>query len=95
MPLQELRAGTALDVLHDDVVAALVDPVVVDLDDVGMDQLRHRQRLPPEAGDESIVVGEVLGEDLHRHGALEDQVGGAVDVRHPPRSEPVEDLVAP
>ena len=60
-----------------------------------MDQLRHRQRLAPEAGDEALVVGEVLGEDLHRDGALEDQVGRLVDVRHPAGAEPLAGLVAP
>ena len=64
--LQELCDRAALDVLHDDEVAALVDAGVVDLDDVGVDQLRHRERLAAEAGDELLVVGEVLGEDLDR-----------------------------
>ncbi len=94
MALQDLRARAALDVLHDDVVAAVVDAGVVDLDDVGVDQLRDRQRLAPEAGDEALVVGEVLGEDLDRDRALEDAVGRLVDVRHPARAEPVADLVA-
>ena len=93
--LQDLRPGAPCDVLHDDVVAAVVDAGVVDLDDVGVDQLRHRQRLAAEAGDEALVVGEVLGEDLHRDGALEDPVGRLVDVRHPARAEPLRRFVAP
>ena len=59
-----------------------------------MDQLRHRQRLAAEAGDEALVVGEVLGEDLHRDGPLEDQVGRLVDVRHAAGAEPLARLVA-
>ena len=92
--LQQLRSGAALHVLHDDVVAVLVDAGVVDLDDVRVDQLRDRQRLAPEAGDELVVVREVLGEDLDRDGALQDPVGRLVDARHPARAEPVAELVA-
>src|SRR6185369_12896727 len=87
LPLQDLRPRTALDVLHDDVVAAAVDAGVVDLDDVRVDQPRHRQRLAFEAGDEALVVVQVLGEDLDRHRALEDAVGRLVDARHPAGAE--------
>ncbi len=92
--LQQLGHRLALDVLHHDVVAVGVDAGVVDLDDVRVDQLRHRERLAPEAGDELVVVGEVLGEDLDRHGALEHPVGGPVDRGHPARPEAVAELVA-
>ena len=92
--LQQLGDRLALDVLHDDVVAAVVDAGVVDLDDVRVDQLRDRERLAAEAGDELVVVGEVLGEDLDRDGALEHPVGGPVDGRHAARAEPVAELVA-
>ena len=59
-----------------------------------MDQLGDGQRLAPEAGDEALVVGEVLGEDLDRDRPLEGQVGRLVDVRHAARTEPVAELVA-
>ena len=87
--MQKLGAGAALDVLHDDVMAALVDAGVVDLDDVGVDQPGDRQRLAAEAGDELLVVGEVLREDLDGHGALEDVVDRAVNARHAARAEPI------
>src|SRR6185312_3328611 len=45
--------------------------------------------------DEAVVVGEVLGEDLHRDRALEDAVGRLVDVRHPARAEALAGFVAP
>ena len=54
--LEELGARAALDVLHDDVVPIGVDPGVVDLDDVRMDELRDRERLAAETGDELLVV---------------------------------------
>ncbi len=94
LTLQDLRPGAALDVLHNDVVPALVNPAVVDLDDVGVDQFRHRQRLAFEAFDEALVAGEMLGQHLHRNGPLEDQVGRLVDVRHPPGAELLAGLVA-
>ena len=59
-----------------------------------MDQLRDRERLAAEAGDELLVVGEVLGEDLDRDGPLEDPVGRPVDGRHAAGAEPVAELVA-
>jgi hypothetical protein len=59
-----------------------------------VDQLRDGERLAAEAGDEALVVGEVLGEDLHRDRALEDAVRGPVDGRHPARAEPVVQFVA-
>ena len=77
--LKELGARAALDVLHHDVVAIVVDARVVDLDDVRVDQLRDRERLAAKAGDELLVVGEMLGQDLHRHGALQNAVGRFVD----------------
>ena len=95
LALQDLGSGAPLDELHDDVVAPLVDPGVVDLDDVGVDQFRDGERLAPEAGDEPLVVGEVLGEDLDRDGALEDPVGCPMHGRHPARAEAPVDLIAP
>ena len=93
--LQQLRSRVPLDVLHDDEVAPLVDPGVIDLDDVGVDQLRDRERLTAEAGDEPLVVGEVLGEDLDGDLALEDPVGRPVDGGHATRPEAVAELIAP
>ena len=91
--LQQLRDRLALDVLHDDVVALGVDPGVVDLDDVGVDQLRDRERLAAEAGHELVVVREVLGEDLHRDGSFQHPVGCPVDGRHAAGAEPIAELV--
>ena len=49
-----------------------------------MDQFRDGESLAPEAGDEPLVVGEVLGEDLDRDGSLEDAVGCPMQVDIPP-----------
>ena len=87
--LQQLRARLALDVLHDDEVAAGVDAGVVDLDDVGVDELGDGERLAAEPGDELLVVGEVLGQHLDGDRPLEHPVGGLVDGRHAAAAEPV------
>ena len=68
---QEVGAGGPVDVLHDDVVAAAVRVLagVEDLHDVRVLEARGRERLAAEARDEGLVVGEVLGEQLHGHRA--------------------------
>ena len=53
------------------------------------------QRLAPETGDEVLILGEVLGEQLDRHGALEDRVGGHEDRRHATRAEALLHAIAP
>ena len=62
---------------------ALVQAGVEDLHDVGVDQARGRLRLALEARHERGVVGEVLGEQLDRHLALQAQVEREVDGGHP------------
>ena len=52
-------------------VRVLVEPEVEHLNDVRMHEPGRRQRLAPEARYERRVVGEVLGEQLDRHVALE------------------------
>src|SRR6185437_6863351 len=66
----------ALHVLHDDVVAvgSLIEPGVEDLHDVGVLEAGGRHGLAPEAGHERLVVGEVLGQQLHGHAPLEHRV---------------------
>ena len=87
----------ALDVLHHDEVlaGALVAAGVEDLDDVGVHQPRGRLRLALEARHEGGVVGEVLGEQLDRHLALQAQVEREVHGRHPAEAEPALQAVAP
>ena len=82
-----------VDVLHDDVVAAggLVEAEVEDLDDVGVHEPGGGQRLAPEARDELAVVGQVLGEQLDRHVALQARVEArrrTVDMPPTPRRSP-------
>ena len=96
MLAQDVRDAAALDVLHDDVVAAgrLVPARVVDLDDVGVHQLGGGQRLAPEAGDERVVLGQVLRQQLDRHLALEHLVERHEHGRHAAGAEPPVEPVA-
>ena len=94
---QQLGARMAGDVLHHDevLVVALVEAEVEHLDDVGVHQPGRCQRLAAEARDERRVVGEVLGEQLQRHVALEPLVERQVDRRHAADAEAALDPVAP
>ena len=73
---------------------ALVEAEVEDLDDVGVHEPRDGQRLAPEARDELVVVGQVLGQQLDGHVALEALVEGAHDGRHAADAEALAQLVA-
>ena len=90
------RRPSALDVLHDDVVAAadLVEAEVEDLHDVRVHEARGRQRLAAKARDELAVVGEMLGQQLDRDLALEAAVDRDLDGRHAAVAEALPELVA-
>ena len=93
-PLAQPRAHRlALEHLrhHEEPIALLAG--VVDRDDVGVRERRHRLRLGLEAGERVGVIGEVLGQHLDRHVALEAGVAGAVDLPHPAGAERRDDLV--
>jgi len=77
--------GAARDELQGAVGVATNLADLVNLDDVGVLQARHRLRLDAEAG-QLAFAGVTTGEDhLQRHGALELQVQGFVDDAMPPR----------
>ena len=70
-------------------------PGVEHLHDVGVHEARRRLRLALEARHERGVVGEVLGEQLDRHLALEAQVEREVHGGHPAEAQPALQAVAP
>ena len=82
------------EVLHRDVVGAVVLAAVEDAHDVRVLEPGRRTRLAPEALDELLVLREPAVEHLERHLAAEVGVLGAVDVRHPARADPADDAVA-
>ncbi len=75
------RQVLAADVLHGEVVAAVVDAEVVDVDDVRMVELRRQARLVEEHVDEIGLRGEVRQNTFHREALLEAARTG------PPRQE--------
>src|SRR6266511_1943575 len=74
--------------------ARLVEAEVEHLDDVGVDEPRRRQGLAAEAGDERRIVGQVLGEELDGHRALEPLVEGQLDRGHAAHAEAALEPVA-
>ena len=73
----------------------VVEPEVEDLHDVRVDQPGGGERLAAEAGHESRVVGEMLGEQLDRDIALQALVERQLDRGHPADAEAALDPVPP
>ena len=91
---EELLQVLAVDVLEDDVLAAVVVPAVDDGDDVRVRELRDRPCLATKALEVLRVVGVVLVEDLDRDAAIELAVVRAEDGRHAAGPHELLELVA-
>ena len=76
---QERRERAALDVLHRDVVDAVLRPEIHDGDDVGVVQPRRDAHLVEEHVDERLVVREVRVQHLDGVEALEAGLAGMRD----------------
>src|SRR5439155_12983946 len=59
-----------------------------------LNQISYRERLAAKPTDELLVVRDVHGQDLHRHGALQDAVRRLVDARHATGPQALAKLVA-
>ena len=81
------RSDSALHVLHDDEVRAVLLAPVVDADDVGVVEARGVLRLPAEPLDEARVAGELGEEHLDRDAAVELPVASEEDVGHAARRD--------
>ena len=90
---QHVGHAAAHDVLHDDVVGALLLAPVVDADDVGVVEVGGGLRLPAETLHEARVVGELREQDLDRHLPVERSVSGQVDVGHAAPRDAAQQLV--
>ena len=91
----ELPQVLALDVLHRDEVRAVLLADVVDVGDVRVAEGRRGARLALEALAVPLVHGQLRGQDLHGHGAVEPHVPGPVDLSHAPGAQGSFDLVRP
>ena len=86
--------GLALDVLHDQEVAAVGLAEVVDPDEVLVLELGADPRLALEPRDRPRVVHPLGRQDLQRHEAAQPRVAGQVDPAHPAVADQVQQQVA-
>src|SRR5450756_970187 len=82
-----------LDVFHHQVVGAVLDAPVVDVDDIGLVEVGGGLGLLAEPGDEHLVFGELGVEYLHRDCAAEQVVAGPVDIGHAARADQLFELI--
>ena len=83
----------AFEELHDGVGSFTLSPEVVDGEDVRVGELGDRARLALEAGERLGIVGQIGGEDLDGHVAVELGIPCAVDLAHATGAEVRENLV--
>jgi hypothetical protein len=86
--------GVAGDQLHGQEDGAVVVPLVVDPDHVGVGEPRGRPSLAHEPGRELVVVAQPGVHHLDGHGAVQAQVGRLVDGGHATARDPRGDPVA-
>ena len=92
--LHDLAQGLARHVLHGQEDVAVVLALVEDGDDVGVRERGGRAGLAAEAGDEALVVHQVLAHDLQGDVAVEPLVDGQVDGRHPAVGDATDHAIA-
>ena len=68
---------------------------VVDRHHVGIVEPCRRPGLPTETFLERLIVGQMRGQDFHRHHAVGHRVIGAPDVAHSAPAQQLDQLVAP
>ena len=90
----ELRERLSLDVLHRDERPSAVLAHIEDAHDVRVREPRRQACLAQEAPPQLLVPGEVLGEPLQRHRAVELDVMSEIDRRHRSVPERTDELVA-
>ena len=83
----------ARNVLHYNEELTMVEPKIMDRDNVGMREVCGSARLLAKTLLEGIIVGIVLVQHLDRHRPFQHQVTGAEHVRHAARAEAFEQLV--
>ncbi len=84
-----------LDVLEDQVMPPLVEPPVVDRDDVRVVQRLGALGLADEPLEERRVLGQGPGQDLDRDDVAGFLVDGPEDVAHPARAQRLDQEIAP
>ncbi len=92
---QAVGQRIAVEILHDEILDALLRAHIVQRADVRMGERRDRPRLALEALAHLGVRGEMPRENLDRHRPVEARVLGFVDLAHPPGADGRENLVRP
>lgn len=92
---QQVRQVPAGDVLHDQHVQLAERVEIMDGRDVGVVQLRQRQRFTPEPPPRVLVDRADAGQDLDGHIALEALVARAIHRSHAARADRLENTVVP
>jgi hypothetical protein len=90
---EDVAKALAPNELHDHEVHAVHSPPVVHRDDVRLTKPRGGPGLPAEPVDEARIRGQIGVEDLDGHLPRQDGVVGPEDLAHPPRGDPLQDLV--
>ena len=91
---EQARQILAAQVLHRDERLVVIDAAVVEhLHDADVADRAHHLGLVEEAVDDDRIARELRQQDLHRGGAAEDDVLGAVHDPHPALADLVEDAV--
>ncbi len=80
--VEPVAQRAAFDVLHDDEKRVALGVEVVDADDAGMVESRHRGRFTLETGTEVLVLGVALGQHLDGHGKAQTRVHSRVHDAH-------------
>jgi hypothetical protein len=92
--VEPLAQGLPPHQLHDDRLDAVVAARVVDVDDGGVRQAGDGDGLVAEPGDEGLVGGQVLVQDLDGDGAAQHLVGAQPHLGHATRGQQVVEAVA-
>ena len=90
---EPLAQGLPLEELHHGVGDAALAAEVVDGQDVGVGQRGHGLGFPLEPRQGVRIPGQLLGDHLHRHEAVQPRVPRLVHLSHPPRTDGGEDFV--
>src|SRR5262249_44773859 len=85
--LQPGAERLSVEVLEDEVVGSVLSAGVVQDADVGMAQAGDGPGFALESPTEVAALGQVLGQHLYGHGAVEARVPGTVDLAHAARTD--------
>ena len=84
----------AVNVLHNDKLHLVRESDVVYLDDIRVREKRNRLRFVPETAQELIAARKLRFKYLYSNNAVLNNVAGAVDIRHSPDADKLQQFVS-